>query len=91
MTVKLELKPELDAQLREAAEANRQSVAEFIARLVEESLPRRRRDNALALFESWQQEDATDDCDELAKRRDEWKSMKTALNLGRSSDRVLFP
>ena len=91
MTFKLNLRPELDAQLREAAKASGLTVEEYVARLIEESVPVRRSEAALALLDAWEQDDATDDPEVLERRSCEWASLKSAMNEGHSSRRILFP
>ena len=91
MTFKLNLRPDLDAQLRESAEASGLTVEEYLSRLIEESVPVRRSEAALALLDAWEREDATDDREELDKRRRDWMSLKAAMNEGHSSGRILFP
>ena len=91
MTFKIDLRPELSAQLRESAEANGLTVEEYLSQLIEEAVPVPRRKAALSLLDAWEKEDATDDREELDKRHEEWASFKTAMNKGHSSDRVLFP
>ncbi len=91
MTVELKLRPELDVQLRGLAEANGLTIEEYLATLIEDSLPKGRPDTALALLEAWKEEDATDDPEELERREIEWTAFKDALNEGHSSDRILFP
>ena len=91
MTVTLELKPALDARLRELARASGLTVEKYLARLIERSVPALSGHAAIALLDEWGKEDATADRDELAKRRKEWTAFKAAMNEGHSSDRLLFP
>ena len=91
IVVRLNLKPELDALLRERAAASGLTVEEFLSRLIEETVTVRRTDTALSLLTAWGEEDATDDREELERRRGEWASFKDAMNEGHSSDRTLFP
>lgn len=90
MTIKLDLQPEIVGRLQGLAEASGSSVERYAARLIEEAIPSERHD-ALVLLDSWQEEDATEDSEELARRREEWAELKTRLNEGHSSDRILFP
>jgi hypothetical protein len=91
MTFNLKLRPELEAQLQESAKASGLTVDQYLSRLIEEAVPVRRDEAALSLLDTWEKEDTTDDRDELEKRRREWRSLKTAMNEGHSSDRILFP
>lgn len=80
MTFNLNLRPEVSAQLKEEAEARGMTVEEYLAQLIEEAVPVHRGGTALALLDAWDKEDATDDAEELQKRRREWASFKTAIN-----------
>ncbi len=91
MTVELELKPELDARLRKAAQARDLTIGQYLARLVEEAVSMAQNETAVALLEDWQKEDATDDPSEIEEREAEWTAFKTAVNERRSSDRVVYP
>ncbi len=91
MTFNLNLRPELNAQLRESAKARGLTVEQYLSKLIEESVPVRRSEAALALLDAWEREDATDDREELEKRRDEWTTIEAAMNEGHSSQRILFP
>ncbi len=91
MTFKLNLRPELDAQLRESAKASGLTVEQYLSRLIAESVPVRRSEAALALLDAWEREDATDDREELERRCSEWTSLVAAMNEGHSSRRILFP
>ncbi len=90
MTFRLNLRPDLDAQLRKRAEAFGLTVDQYLSRLIEEAVPVSRDGAALALLDAWEQEDSTDDREELEKRRREWASFKATLNEGHSSERILF-
>ena len=91
MTVTLKLQPTLDSRLRELAKASGLSVEEYLARLIERSMPAVRADAAVALLEGWRRKDATADRDEIARRREEWAAFKSGMNEGHSSSRLLFP
>ncbi len=91
MTVNLDLRPEISAQLREAAKARGLTVEEYLSRLIKEAVPMHRSEAALCLLDAWEEEDATEDGAEIEKRRNEWTSFKAAMNKGHSSDRILFP
>ncbi len=91
MTFNLNLRSELDARLREDAAASGLTVEQYLAQLIETSVPVCRSEAALALLDAWEKEDATDDREELEKRRADWTEFKTALNEGHSSKRILFP
>ncbi len=91
MTFNLDLRPEISIQLREAAETSGLTVEEYLSRLIEEAVPMQRSEMALSLLDTWEEEDATEDLDEIEKRRQEWASFKTAMNRAHSSTRILFP
>lgn len=91
MTVKLELKPDIDSRLRELAAAAGLSVQAYLVKLIESALSPRRNEAAIALLAQWDEEDTTRDSDELERRRSEWEELKTAMNEEHTSDRVLFP
>ncbi len=91
MTFKLNLRPDVDAQLRKSAKAHGLTVEQYLSRLIEEAVPMPRDEAALSLLEAWEKEDSTGDREELEKQRREWTVLKAALNEGHSSERVLFP
>ena len=53
MTLTVDLAPELDSRLQALAEANGVSVAEYVARLVEQAILRKRNEAAITLLSSW--------------------------------------
>ena len=85
MTFELNLRPEFDAQLRESANARGLTVEQYVSKLIEESVPIRRSEAALTLLDAWEKEDATDDREVLERHRNEWASLKSAMNERHSS------
>lgn len=91
MTVNLDLEPELDSHLRALAEAERVSVEDYLRRLIRDAVHARSGAAASALLQKWQREDATEDSEELARRRRDWEAFREAMNRSHSSHRLLFP
>lgn len=78
MTLKLELGPELESRLREAAEKRGQEVEEFVSRLIEQSLP------AVAGQSLWN----TLSPEEWARAFDEWAHSNPSSALPLSDEAV---
>jgi hypothetical protein len=85
----IQLPPEVEARLSE--EAHRRGVAptDFAAKLIEQGLPRSAAPGAgpnqaaIELLKRWEQENATDDPAELARRQKEYEEFKEAMNRNR--------
>ena len=80
MTVTLELKPDLDSRLRELAMASGIPLQAYLVKLIEGAVSSRRSEAAVELLAKWDEEDATQSPEELEKRRNEWESLKQAMN-----------
>ena len=104
MTVTLELKPEVEAEVTRQAEAQGVALSEQIDRLVAEAIHRQptfaplsaevqREKNraAQAVLRQWREEDKTDDPEVIARRQAELDEFKAALNSSHSSNRVIYP
>ncbi len=100
MGLMIELTPEEEACLRTAAEQEGMEPAECARRLLVAQLslgasspPLKPGDATRALFAAWDEEDATDDPDEIARRVQEWEELKAGLNANRAvtDERLLFP
>jgi hypothetical protein len=95
MTLTVQMDEELARKL--ADEARRQGVdpQEYARRLIEEKVgrpePLRTNRSTLDLLAQWDREDATDDPAEIARREEELRLLKTALNENRGSGRTPFP
>lgn len=82
MTITLPM--EIESRLRGEAERQGIDAAEYAARLIDNALPKRVRDQAtLDLLARWDEEDATDDPAEIARRRQEVQEFKEAMNRNR--------
>jgi len=91
MTVTLELEPELDSHLRAVAHAEGVSVEQYLRRLIAGAVRSGPAEPALALLQEWEEEDATEDPDEIARRKRDWEAFREALSRSHSSSRVIFP
>lgn len=90
MTITVEVKPELSVHLQKLAQANGVSVETYLARVIEDVVPRITKRSAVELLDSWEEEDATRDPAKLEQRRADWEAFKRAVNEARSSDRLLY-
>ena len=85
MTLTLNLSPELEDRLREAAETRGISAAEYTVQLLEQSVQRQSRNEGLiALMNEWMQRDEEDDGDIS------WEEMLQQFDKDRGY-RKLFP
>lgn len=93
MTLTIQLEPEVEERLRDAAGAQGVEPTEYARRLIEEHLPGTRGEALARLMEQWIEEDATDDPEELEARDREWEELKANLNANRAAtgERALFP
>jgi glycine/D-amino acid oxidase-like deaminating enzyme len=95
MTIEIELTPEEEARLREAAQRHGIEPAECIRRLLAEHLPalspgaQATRD----LLRAWREEDETADPDALRQAEAELTEFKQAMNAPRAAAgaRLLYP
>lgn len=85
MTLTLNLSPELEDRLREAAEKRGISAADYTVQLLDQSLqPQSRNEGLIALMNEWMQRDEEDDGDIS------WEEMLQQLDKDRGY-RKLFP
>ena len=102
MTVRLSLKPEVEAEIAQKAAAEGTGVSGYLEKTIEGIVvPNPATDRpqtqlaknqaALAMLEEWDREDETDDPKEIARRQAEWAEFKKGMNESRTSNRVLFP
>lgn len=88
MTVTIELTPEQEQQLREAARLEGLDPAELAKRLVTERLPslaanEPEQDPTLALFAQWEKEDADMTPEEIEQERHLWEAFQQDINATR--------
>lgn len=91
MTLHIDLEPDIETRLER--EANRRGIDKsLLAREILDSglpsLTAKQRD-AIALLQSWIDEDATDDPAEMEARKRDWDAFEEALN--ESAGRAVFP
>ncbi len=98
MTLTIELTPEQEAQLANAARRKGVEPAELVRELVVEHLPsishaQEEQDPTIALLQSWLDEDATDDPEEIRRAQEELDAFKQALNAERerAGARRIYP
>src|SRR5258706_10100826 len=91
MELTLQLPDEIAMELRREAERRGVEPGKYATELICEHLTASERAKAIrSLFATWEAEDRTDDPEELARRREEWESLKRALDENRGSGRKLF-
>lgn len=94
MTLQINLSPELEARLKDAASREGLDEVEYARQLIEKSVssaPPIRDQATLDLFAKWDAEDATDDPDEIARRQADWEEFKKAMNEDSMSGRPIYP
>ncbi len=101
MTVTLNLKPEVEAEIAQQAAAKGTGISHYLEQMIENSVtPRQvvpeqesaKNYTAREVLRAWRAQNATTDPAELEQRRRDWEEFKGALNESHtSSDRVLFP
>jgi hypothetical protein len=95
MTLAIDLTPEEELRLRAAAQQEGIAPAELARKLVTEHLPPVPDENAasIALLQSWLEEDATDDPDEVRQAEAELEAFKQAINAERerAGARRIYP
>ena len=75
------------------------TVSDYVQTLIQEDQERKRQTHnqskisLIELLDEWDIEDATDDPQELARREQEWETLKQNLNANRcaTGERLLFP
>ncbi len=102
MTVTLNLKPEVEAQIAQKAAAEGTEVSDYLEKMIEHTIkpgPRvvysqeqlAKNQAALAMLEEWDKEDKTDDPEEIARRQADWEEFKKGMNENHTSDRIIYP
>lgn len=102
MTVTLNLRPEVEAEIAQKAAAEGTEVSDYLERMIEGAIKPRsavvysqeqlaKNQAALAMLEEWDREDETDDPTEIARRQVQWEEFKTGMNENHTSDRVIYP
>lgn len=102
MTVTLNLKPEVEAEIAQKAAAEGTGVSDYLEKMIEETVkpepPAARPQTqweknqaALAVLRQWREEDKTDDPEEIARRQAELDEFKAAMNESHTSNRVIYP
>lgn len=95
MTLTINLTPAEELRLRTAAQQEGIAPAELARKLVAEHLPPVHDENAasIALLQSWLEEDATDDPDEVRQAQAELEAFKRAINVEReqAGARRIYP
>lgn len=102
MTVTLNLKPEVEAEIAQQAAAEgvtlQQRIDSMIAEAVKRQPPplspaeqRKKNQAAIDLLNQWDEEDKTDDPEEIARRQAEWEEFKLGMNAAHTSNRVIYP
>lgn len=104
MTVTLDLRPEVEAEVTRRAQARETTLPTSIETLVAEALKRQppppplsaeeqraKNQAALEMFRQWDEEDETDDPEEIAQRQAEWEEFKKGMNENHSSGRIVYP
>ena len=95
MTLAIDLTPAEELRLHAAAQQEGIAPAELVRKLLTEHLPPVHDENAasIALLQSWLEEDATDDPDELRQAEAELEAFKRAINAERerAGARRIYP
>lgn len=104
MTVTLDLRPEVEAEVTRRAEAQGVALSEQIDRLVAEAIRRQppviplsaeaqmeKNQAAIEMLNQWDIEDETDDPEEIARRHADWEEFKKGMNQNHTSHRIIYP
>lgn len=104
MTVTLNLRPEVEAEIAQKAVAQGATLPDYIEKLIAEAVKRQplppllspeeqRKKNqaAIDMLNEWDEEDKTDDPEEIARRQAEWEAFKKGMNENHSSNRIIYP
>ncbi len=102
MTVTLNLKPEVEAEITQQADAEGVTLQQRIDSMIAEAVKRRspplspeeqRKKNqaAIDLLNQWDEEDKTDDPEEITRRQAEWEEFKKGMNESHTSNRIIYP
>src|SRR5437879_658168 len=101
MSLVIDLAPEVESRLEKEAARNGAKPAEYAGRLIERSLPAgqevghhtsltEKQKAAIALLQSWIDEDATDDPEEIRIAEEEWAAFKRQMNENRAGEEPLY-
>jgi predicted transcriptional regulator len=94
MTLTIELAPEVEERLQQEATRHGVPATDYARRLIEEGLqtPLTEKQKAtLALLQSWVDQDATDDPEEIRAAEAELEAFKQAMNENRAGESPLYP
>ena len=101
MTVTLNPKPIVEAEIPQKATTEDPALQEYVRTVIAEAVKRqslplspeeqRRKDQAaIDLLNQWDEEDKTGDPEEMARRQAEWEEFKVGMNAAHTSDRILY-
>ena len=104
MTLTIQFSPREEAWINAQAEQQGVAPAEVVARLVEDRLPEEAQSTvepiidaknaaAIAMLQSWLEEDATDDPEQIRQAEIDLEELKRNLNANRAAtgERLVFP
>jgi hypothetical protein len=94
MSLMIELDPEVEERLQQEATRHGMPVADYARHLIEEGLPvplDKKQKATLALLQSWVDQDATDDLEEIREAEAELEAFKRAMNANRAGESPLYP
>lgn len=102
MTVMLNLKPKVEAEIAQKAAAEGTRIFDSLEKMIEGAIrpgspvvysqeQLAKNQAALAMLEEWVREDETNDPDEIARRQVEWEEFRQGMNENHTFSRVLFP
>ncbi len=102
MAVILNLKPEMEEKVARKAAVEGTTISTYLEKIAEKlvepepSISRtqtqfEKNQAALAVLRQWDEEDATDDPEEIARRQAEWEEFKKGMNAAHSSNRIIYP
>ena len=94
MTLKIQLSPEIESRLKDAASRDGIDEATYALKILEKDLastPVIRDQATLERLKRWDDEDETDDPDEIAHRQQEWKEFCDAMNEHSTRGYLIYP
>ena len=102
MTITLNLRPEVEAEIMQKASAEGKPLPEYIKSLLEETVEPvaslsssqtqiEKNQAALAVLRQWREQDKTDDPEEIARRQANLDEFKVAINESHTSNRIIYP
>ena len=89
MTVTLDLSPEQESRLQAQAQTQGKPLEVYLREAIDRLAPptlTAKQKAAIALLDSWRQEDATDDAAELARREAELAEFQAGMNANRADE-----